>query len=110
MGALILAIPYILYRGSVERRLRPLLVGWYVTTLLGLGGTTPVGRHPSGVSPFGCQDMAGNVREWLADVDNSSAETRDRRQAAGGSWDDIVSVIEEELAGKGIDVTVYDLA
>jgi hypothetical protein len=44
MGALILAIPYILIKGSAERRLRPLLFGWYLTTLLGLGGTTPVGR------------------------------------------------------------------
>jgi len=44
MGALILAIPYILIKGSAERRLRPLLVGWYITTLLGLGGTTPVGK------------------------------------------------------------------
>ncbi len=44
MGALILAIPYILLKGSAERRLRPLLFGWYLTTLLGLGGTTPVAR------------------------------------------------------------------
>jgi hypothetical protein len=44
MGALILAIPYILIKGSSERRLRPLLFGWYLTTLLGLGGTTPVGK------------------------------------------------------------------
>jgi hypothetical protein len=44
MGALLLAIPYILVKGSTERRLRPLLFGWYVTTLIGLGGTTPVGR------------------------------------------------------------------
>jgi hypothetical protein len=44
MGALIVAIPYILFKGSAERRLRPLLFGWYLTTLLGLGGTTPVGR------------------------------------------------------------------
>lgn len=44
MGALILAIPYILIKGSAERRLRPLLFGWYLTTLLGLGGTTPVGK------------------------------------------------------------------
>lgn len=44
MGALILAIPYILIKGSAVRRLRPLLFGWYLTTLLGLGGTTPVGR------------------------------------------------------------------
>jgi hypothetical protein len=44
MGALILAIPYILFKGAAERRLRPLLFGWYLTTLLGLGGTTPVGK------------------------------------------------------------------
>lgn len=44
MGALIFAIPYILLKGASERRLRPLLFGWYLTTLIGLGGTTPVGR------------------------------------------------------------------
>jgi hypothetical protein len=44
MGLLILAIPFILLRGSADRRLRPLLFGWYLTTLLGLGGTTPVGK------------------------------------------------------------------
>ena len=44
MGALILAIPFIVMRGSAERRLRPLLFGWYLTTLLGLGGTTPTGK------------------------------------------------------------------
>ncbi len=44
MGAMILAIPFIIWRGSAERRLRPLLFGWYLTTLLGLGGTTPVGK------------------------------------------------------------------
>ena len=44
MGALILALPYILIKGSAERRLRPLMFGWYLTTLLGLGGTTPVGK------------------------------------------------------------------
>ena len=44
MGALILAIPYIVLRGSAATRLRPLLIGWYLTTLLGLGGTTPVGK------------------------------------------------------------------
>ncbi|MGO9518967.1 MAG: hypothetical protein ACLPND_18195, partial [Candidatus Korobacteraceae bacterium] len=44
MGAMILAIPFIVSRGVAERRLRPLLVGWYLTALLGLGGTTPMGR------------------------------------------------------------------
>jgi hypothetical protein len=44
MGAMILAIPFIVIRGSAERRLRPLLIGWYITALLGLGGTTPIGK------------------------------------------------------------------
>jgi len=44
MGALMLAIPFIIWRGSAVGRLRPLLFGWYLTTLIGLGGTTPVGK------------------------------------------------------------------
>ena len=44
MGAMILAMPFIILRGSAERRLRPLLFGWYLTAMLGLGGTTPVGK------------------------------------------------------------------
>ncbi len=40
-GALILALPFVFARGAGERRLRPLFVGWWVTFMLGLGGTTP---------------------------------------------------------------------
>ncbi|MBK7398117.1 MAG: SUMF1/EgtB/PvdO family nonheme iron enzyme [Myxococcales bacterium] len=29
-------------------------------------GTCTVGSHPSGVTPFGAQDLAGNVAEWVA--------------------------------------------
>jgi hypothetical protein len=43
-GALILAIPFIFVRGSSVVRLRPLLLGFWITFLLGLGGTTPVGH------------------------------------------------------------------
>lgn len=42
-GALILALPFIFVRGSMIARLRPLLLGFWVAFLLGLGGTTPVG-------------------------------------------------------------------
>jgi formylglycine-generating enzyme required for sulfatase activity len=33
----------------------------------GYDRTSPVGSLPSGVSPYGVQDMAGNVWEWVAD-------------------------------------------
>jgi hypothetical protein len=40
----------------------------------------PVGTY-KGVGPFGTYDMAGNVREWVANADNS-----DHRFILGGSW------------------------
>jgi hypothetical protein len=43
-GALILALPFIFIRGSMVARLRPLLLGFWVAFLVGLGGTTPVGH------------------------------------------------------------------
>jgi hypothetical protein len=43
-GALILALPFIAFRGSASRRLRPLLLGFWLTLLIGLGGTTPLPR------------------------------------------------------------------
>ena len=43
-GALILALPFILIRGASSRRLRPLLLGFWFTLILGLGGTTPLPR------------------------------------------------------------------
>jgi hypothetical protein len=43
-GALILALPFIVIRGASSRRLRPLLFGFWLAFLLGLGGTTPLPR------------------------------------------------------------------
>jgi len=43
-GFLVLALPFIFVRGSAVARLRPLLLGFWVAFLVGLGGTTPVGR------------------------------------------------------------------
>jgi hypothetical protein len=43
-GALVLALPFIFWRGSAVKRLRPLLLGFWLAFLVGLGGTTPVGH------------------------------------------------------------------
>lgn len=45
--------------------------------------TTDVGSYPGGASPYGCEDMAGNVWEW---TDSWYDEGRQRRVVRGGSW------------------------
>ena len=59
-----------------------------------VGGTTPVGSHPAGKSPYGAVDMAGNVWEWTADwyqaYPGSSHDSpffgEKYRVVRGGSW------------------------
>jgi hypothetical protein len=43
-GGLILVLPFIVLRGSAMVRLRPLLIGFWLAFLVGLGGTTPAGH------------------------------------------------------------------
>ena len=47
-------------------------------------GPSPVGSH-KGMTPFGHFDMAGNVKEWVA---NAALDAPGRRYALGGAWND----------------------
>ena len=41
-GALILALPFIFVRGLGDRRFRPLFLGFWITMIFAMGGTTPL--------------------------------------------------------------------
>jgi hypothetical protein len=51
-GALLIGLPWIIIKGSALPRLRPLLLAFWVTFLIGLGGTTPVARWIFGEKAF----------------------------------------------------------
>jgi formylglycine-generating enzyme required for sulfatase activity len=82
----------------------------------GYADTAPVGSYPSGASWVGALDMAGNVREWVADwygyymrepqVNPTGPTSGDATVPRGGSWLDLPSNIRSaNRGGEPLDYT-----
>ena len=64
------------------------------TSETGLGQTSAVGLFPEGASPYGVEEMSGNVFEWCLtdyeqpapDVAQENIRSGARRVLRGGSW------------------------
>ena len=81
MGALILALPFIFWRGATDKRLRPLFLGWWFVAMIGLGGTTPLPKLVFGTriwevltyerftywATLMALPFVGLIAEWLID-------------------------------------------
>jgi formylglycine-generating enzyme required for sulfatase activity len=51
----------------------------------GVGDTSPVGKYPSGASPYQVLDMAGNVEEWVSDWYDPAYYSESAYSDPGGS-------------------------
>jgi formylglycine-generating enzyme required for sulfatase activity len=73
-----------------------------------VGATTEVGSYPDGASPYGCQDMAGNVWEWCVSKwrDSYKGEPDDSiegdalRVLRGGCWWDDANAVRCAFRGR----------
>lgn len=63
----------------------------------GYSETAPVGSFPTGASPYGVLDMAGNVWEWTADWYDAG---QTKRAVRGGSWYARPRVARASLRGR----------
>lgn len=86
-----------------------------------IGNTSPVGCFPDGVSPYGCQDMAANVREWTNSqyrpypynaTDGREDHSSDRSDVPltlrGGGWYDLEGYVRCAYRGTGESSHPYD--
>ena len=86
----------------------------------GYADTSPVGSYPSGISWVGALDMAGNVREWVADwygpytanpqVNPTGPATGELTVPHGGSWLDLPNLTRSaNRGGDPLDYSRYNV-
>jgi formylglycine-generating enzyme required for sulfatase activity len=73
----------------------------------GLRSAEPVASHPTGASPYGVLDMAGNVREWVFDREESQSR-QPKRGIRGGMFTDAGMHLRAARRQWG-DVSVSDI-
>jgi rhamnose transport system permease protein len=84
--------------------------------LTGLRGTAAVGSFPGGASPYGVQDMAGNVGEWTSSpfvaYPGSAYQDPQYRQEAritrGGGWFDDAKQVRTSARNGAVQSTAND--
>ena len=68
---------------------------------LGPARTQPVGSVPSGISPYGCTDMAGNAWEWVQGSYNGNPDQRILRGGAVGYGERACRTYNRAIEGAG---------
>ena len=61
-----------------------------------IGTTSAVGCFPNGKSPYGCEEMSGNVWEWTRSLDGKKKDAADdnaSRVLRGGSFSNSVQTV-----------------
>jgi formylglycine-generating enzyme required for sulfatase activity len=86
-----------------------------------VGKTTEVGKYPTGASPYGAYDMAGNVWEWVADwydekyygsspPQNPTGPTSgSSRVLRGGSWFSVAQIVRSAYRGRNTPEDRYNI-